>query len=297
MNIRNKIKKFKKFPFLSLMILSSVLFGIYFVGKQVLPAVSDHNHSQIAKKTNGKKETNEKKENSNQDKKNKAPINQGDDETTPEKDRQENKIPFEQQEKKLERVEDNYLDGALFIGDSRTTILHDYGGWTGTDFFVKNGLTAWTVLDTPLDTVNGTKEYLTQILDQKIYPKIYIMLGINELGEGNPQSFAKQFQLVLDTIAQKQPHAILFLEEIIHVTQQQDGKKSYINNGEINRRNEELKKITNGINCIYLPINEAFDLEGTGTLNTAFSGDGIHVQTKNLDIWKNFLLDHGVNFK
>ena len=75
MNIRNKIKKFKKFPFLSLMILSSVLFGIYFVGKQVLPAVSDHNHSQIAKKTNGKKETNEKKENSNQDKKNKAPIN------------------------------------------------------------------------------------------------------------------------------------------------------------------------------------------------------------------------------
>jgi len=296
MNIKNKLKKMQKVPFLSLMIFSSILFGLYLVQKQVLPVFeNDHqqkttkttkttNETKVTKETNGKKE--------NQDQHIDKNIEQ--DET---KNKPTNQIPFEQQVKTLEQVEENYLEGALFIGDSRTTILHDYGGWTGTDFFVKNGLTAWTVLDSQLDTVSGTKEYLAQILDRKKYPKIYIMLGINELGEGNPQSFAKQFQLVINTILEKQPHSIIYLEEIIHVTQQQSGVKSYINNAEIDRRNEELRKITNGINIIYLPLNEAFDLEGTKTLNPAFSGDGIHVQAKNLDIWKNYLLSHGVILK
>jgi len=293
MNIKNKLKKMQKVPFLSLMIFSSILFGLYLVQKQVLP-VFENDHQQKTTKTTNEtkvtKETNGKKENQDQH----IDKNIEQDET---KNKPTNQIPFEQQVKTLEQVEENYLEGALFIGDSRTTILHDYGGWTGTDFFVKNGLTAWTVLDSQLDTVSGTKEYLAQILDRKKYPKIYIMLGINELGEGNPQSFAKQFQLVINTILEKQPHSIIYLEEIIHVTQQQSGVKSYINNAEIDRRNEELRKITNGINIIYLPLNEAFDLEGTKTLNPAFSGDGIHVQAKNLDIWKNYLLSHGVILK
>lgn len=293
MNIINKLKKMQKVPFLSLMIFSSILFGLYLVQKQVLPVFQNEHQQKTTKVTKVTKETNEtndKKENQDQQ----IDKNIDKDET---KNKPTNQIPFEQQVKTLEQVEENYLEGALFIGDSRTTILHDYGGWTGTDFFVKNGLTAWTVLDSQLDTVSGTKEYLAQILDRKKYPKIYIMLGINELGEGNPQSFAKQFQLVINTILEKQPHSIIYLEEIIHVTQQQSGVKSYINNAEIDRRNEELRKITNGINIIYLPLNEAFDLEGTKTLNPAFSGDGIHVQAKNLDIWKNYLLSHGVILK
>ena len=290
MNIKNKLKKMQKVPFLSLMIFSSILFGLYLVQKQVLPVFENDHQLKTAKTAKTAKETNGKKENQDQH----IDKNMENDET---KNKPKNQIPFEQQVKILEQVEDNYLEGALFIGDSRTTILHDYGGWTGTDFFVKNGLTAWTVLDSQLDTVSGTKEYLAQILDRKKYPKIYIMLGINELGEGNPQSFAKQFQLVINTILEKQPHSIIYLEEIIHVTQQQSGVKSYINNAEIDRRNEELRKITNGINIIYLPLNEAFDLEGTKTLNPAFSGDGIHVQAKNLDIWKNYLLSHGVILK
>ena len=300
MNIINKLKKMQKVPFLSLMIFSSILFGFYLISKQVLPGFQNDHQQKTTKVTKVTKDTKDTKK-TNDDKKNKEPQIDENIEKDMEKDETKNKpknqIPFEQQVKILEQVEENYLDGALFIGDSRTTILHDYGGWTKTDFFVKNGLTAWTVLDSPLDTVSGTKEYLAQILDRKKYPKIYIMLGINELGEGNPQSFAQQFQVVINSILEKQPHSIIFLEEILHVTQKQSGVKSYINNAEIDRRNEELRKITNGINIIYLPINEAFDLEGTKTLNPVFSGDGIHIQAKNLDIWKNYLLSHGVKLK
>lgn len=292
MNILNKLKKLKNYPFFVLMIISSILFGIYLSGKQTLPVFSDRNHqNKISKEQKVKEPSIDKEEkNKEQDKiieNERLPIEKG----------EENVIPFMQRIKKIETVEEDYLDGALFIGDSRTTILYDYGGWLATDFFVKNGLTVWTVLDASLDTVNGSKQSLVQILEGKTYSKIYIMLGINELGEGSPQSFAQQYQLVLNTIAKKQPHAIIFLQEIIHVTPQQDGKKSYINNGEINRRNEELKTITNGMNIIYLPINEAFDLEGSGALNPQFSGDGIHVQAKYLEIWKRYLLDHGVKME
>lgn len=284
MKVINELKKIKKYPFFLLMILTSILFGIFLAGKQVFPVFSDTNYHYEKMETT--KKTAEKID-WKIDEQEKFFI----------EDTQENMIPFMERIKTLETVEDNYLDGALFIGDSRTTILHDYGGWTATDFFVKNGLSVWTALDTPLDTVNGTKEYLVQLLEEKSYSKIYIMLGVNELGEGNPQSFAQQYQLILTTIAEKQPYALIFLQEIIHVTPEQDGKRSYINNTEINLRNEELKKITNGKNIIYLPINEAFDLQGSGMLNPVFSGDGIHVQAKNLEIWKRYLLDHGVKIQ
>lgn len=56
-------------------------------------------------------------------------------------------IPVEMQtipeKREFQRVEMDYLDDALFIGDSRTSTLYEYAGWENTDFFCKiwsNGL-------------------------------------------------------------------------------------------------------------------------------------------------------------
>ncbi|MDO5402920.1 MAG: hypothetical protein Q4F11_05715, partial [Eubacteriales bacterium] len=72
-----------------------------------------------------------------------------------------------------------YLDGALFIGDSRTSTLYEYAGWDKTAFFVEYGLTIWNVMDAPIATIDssGNKITLREALKKRQYEKIYIMLG------------------------------------------------------------------------------------------------------------------------
>lgn len=283
---------YKKYPFLAILMASSIIFGFIMVGKKLIPEKQD----EITKKVKLDKKTSfhgnmqvpiDEGEFSHFEKNHPQRIS-GDGEII------ESTVPFIQKVKTLEKVEDHYLDGALFIGDSRTTILHDYAKWDKTDFFVKNGLTVWSVQEEVLDTVGGQKQTLGQVLKAKSYPKIYIMLGINELGTGTPDKFAQQYATVIDNIIKDQPESIIFLQEIVHVTSQKDAEGSYINNNEVNRRNDALRKICNGKQVIYLDINDIFDLEGTGTLNPSLSGDGVHIQAKNIQLWKQYLLNNGV---
>ena len=54
------------------------------------------------------------------------------------------------------------------------------------------------------------------------FEKIYIMLGINEIGTGTADTFAEQYGKVINTIREKQPDAIIFIQSIMHVTKKKD---------------------------------------------------------------------------
>lgn len=191
--------------------------------------------------------------------------------------------------KEFRRVEMDYLDDALFIGDSRTDTLRQYAGWQGPDFFVKTGLTIWTLWD---KTMHG--QYLSDVLDQKQYGKIYIMLGVNELGATDAEPFVQQYETVLATIREKQPDAIIFLQAIMHVSPSVDAQGTDINNLQINLRNQGLYKLTDQKRVFWLNANEVFDAPGTGMLNPEYSFDGVHLRARYVDIWQEYLLDHGI---
>lgn len=187
------------------------------------------------------------------------------------------------------RVEMDYLSDALFIGDSRTSTLYEYAGWTEVDFFVKNGLTIWDVWERTMD---GRK--LADVLSAKQYGKIYIMLGINELGNETADGYREQYERVLAKLEELQPGAIIFVQSIMHVTAGKDAEGTYINNGEVNARNQELQKLADNKRVFYLDVNEVMDEPGTGKLNSEYSNDGVHLKVKHIDVWREFLLDHGV---
>ena len=187
------------------------------------------------------------------------------------------------------RVEMDYLEDALFIGDSRTATLYEYAKWEETDFFVKYGMTVWGIWESEMD---GKK--LEDILLEKQYGKIYIMLGINELGRGTPDSFCEQFQSIVDKIRSLQPEAIIFIQSIMHVTQDKDDENTYINNDEINNRNEKIRNLADEHQIFYLNINEAVDNADTGKLEPEYSFDGVHLKAKYINLWQEYLLNHGI---
>lgn len=192
-------------------------------------------------------------------------------------------------------VSDQYLDGALFIGDSRTSTLAIYGGWKTCTFWVKNGISIWEVMDAKIATAGG-KENVTvrEGLIANQYSKIYIMLGINELGTGTPRSFYEQYEKVITEMRKIQPNAKIFVQSILHVTDGKDRTGSYINNEEINKRNHFLSEIDKIKGVYFLDLNIVFDDPSIKKLNPDFSTDGVHLKATQIDKWKKYLLEHGI---
>ena len=293
------MKQWKKYPFFFMILISSLVYG----GGQLLereqePETQRISVSQASKEnavTEVKKETKEVKEVPQEkpeiaEKPEAAEAETDGKKTEPDMEASEpERVEPEPQERQFQRVEMDYLDDALFIGDSRTSTLYEYAGWEKTDFFVKYGQTVWDVWDNDMDGVT-----LEQMLTSKNYGKIYIMLGINELGRGTAESFAEQFGVVVAQVQQLQPEAVIFVESIMHVTQSKDAENTYINNQEINARNELLKTLANNQNIFYIDENEVMDEPGTGKLKEEYSFDGVHLQVKYIEVWREFLLNHGI---
>lgn len=198
----------------------------------------------------------------------------------------------EPEKREFQRVEMDYLKDALFIGDSRTSTLYEYAKWEETDFFVKYGMSVWNLSESKMDD-----KLLSDVLSEKKYGKIYIMLGINELGTGTPDSFYEQYKRMVDEIRYRQPEALIFIQSIMHVSKEKDEENTYINNAEIDIRNEKIKQMADNINIFYLNVNEAVDDPETGKLNSDYSFDGVHLEAKYIDLWQEYLLNHGIVIK
>ena len=79
-------------------------------------------------------------------------------------------------------------------------------------------------------------------LQNKQFGKVYIMLGVNELGTRYCGNLLPAVQKRLWRVSGKlQPNALIFVESIIHVSAEKDAEGTVINNTEINARNKWLK--------------------------------------------------------
>lgn len=195
----------------------------------------------------------------------------------------------------FQEVEESYFDDALFIGDSRTVGLSEYSGLTNAVFYAKTSLTIYDYYDERFIPVEGEKEKLTldEALHLKQYGKIYIMLGINEIGRGGPQTFGAEYLRVLTRIRELQPDAILFVEGIMRVTASKSESDPIYNNNNINMRNALLATVDNQRDVFYIDMNEAV-CDEHGDLNAEYTFDDIHLKASYYSLWKDFLLQHGI---
>ena len=191
-------------------------------------------------------------------------------------------------------VDESYLNGALFIGDSRTVALQMYGGLVNSNFFVNTGMNIWKVMESQIANVNGQNMTVDAALQGAKYDKIYIMLGINEVGTGTPDTFLQQYCVVINRIKQLQPQAVIYIQSIMHVTQSKDDANTSVSNVNINARNEKLKTLADNVSVFWLDENEVFDLAGTGKLNPEYTSDGVHLKAKYIQLWVKYLLSHAV---
>ncbi len=196
-------------------------------------------------------------------------------------------------------VEDDYFADAVFIGDSRTVGMFEYGGLEETaDFYASTGLTVYKLFDSEIVAVEGQRKKISveEALLQKSYAKIYLMIGINEMGTGTVESFVAAYKEAVDHLLELQPDAILYIQGIIKVTTERSQQGDYINNEGIEARNEALSQLADNERVFYLDVNPEI-CDDTGGMEASYTFDGVHLKAQYIDIWKNFLKEHAVVYE
>ena len=189
----------------------------------------------------------------------------------------------------------SYFNDAVFLGDSRTLGISDYAGLDEADFYCDSGMMIFKLLSPEGVTYQktGNKENLTSVLQQKKYGKIYIMLGMNELGYGNTEMYLEQYRKVVDQIREWQPDAIIYIMANLHVSRAKNNPDTEFNNININDKNAASASLANGVDIFYLDVNPLFT-DSEGFLNEELSFDGVHLYAQHYDVWREFLLEHAV---
>ena len=187
-----------------------------------------------------------------------------------------------------------YFHDAAFLGDSRTLGISDYAGLEEADFYCDSGMMIFKLLEEKVTyQKTGDKVDLNQVLQEKQYGKIYIMLGMNELGYGNTEMYLEQYRKVLNQIREWQPQAIIYVMANLHVSREKNNMETEFNNININDKNAASAQLANGTDIFYLDVNPLFT-DRDGFLNADLSFDGVHLYAQHYDVWREFLLEHAV---
>lgn len=189
----------------------------------------------------------------------------------------------------------SYFNDAAFLGDSRTLGISDYAGLDEADFYCDSGMTIFKILDPEGVTYQktGRKVDLSSVLKEKRYGKIYIMLGMNELGYGNTDMYREQYRKVVEQIREWQPGAIIYIMANLHVSKEKNNAETEFNNININDKNAASALLANGTDIFYLDANPLFT-DAEGCLNSELTFDGVHLYAKHYEVWKQFLMEHAV---
>ncbi|MCR5556830.1 MAG: acylhydrolase [Butyrivibrio sp.] len=192
-------------------------------------------------------------------------------------------------------VDEDYFCDALFIGDSRTVGLSEYCAPLDerATFYAKVSLTIYGAMDKPFVKTDAGEISVAKALEKKQFGKIYIMLGLNEMGTGTIETFTEEYANVIERIRELQPDAMIFIQGIMHVTEKKSKQDKYFNNKNINERNEALSQLADNKTIFYMDMNEAVDDEN-GNLLSELSFDDIHLKASSYERWYEFLLNHGI---
>ena len=180
------------------------------------------------------------------------------------------------------------MEDALFIGDSRTVGLSEYSILEGADFFANVGMNVYNVNEKTVSVPTVGKVTLDELLNYKTYDKIYVMLGINELGYNRENTVAKYADLI-DYIQEKQPDAIIIIEANLHVTKSRSDSDKVINNNAINEFNSAISGLADGKKIFYFDVNVLFDDEN-GSLPAEKSQDSAHLYAKYYIEWGEWII-------
>ena len=185
----------------------------------------------------------------------------------------------------LTTAPEGYFNDALFIGDSRTVGLQEYGSIPEACYFATTGMSVYDIF---YEKVAGST--FEDLMASRQFGKIYVMLGINELGYDRDQTVA-EYEKLIDWIREKQPEAMVYVEANLHVSASRSNTDRIYNNKNLDDFNARISALADGQRIFYLDVNPLFD-DGQGNLSGSYTADDTHVLGKYYRVWTEWIAEN-----
>lgn len=174
----------------------------------------------------------------------------------------------------------SYFDDAAFIGNSLVEGFRLYSGVKNCDYYSGTSM-----------TIFGVGDYISQ-MSSKEYGKIYMLLGINEIGY-NKDKLISAYSKVLDRLINDHPDALIYIMGVSPVTAKKEASSDVFTMDNIRAYNERLLQLAQDKNCCYIDLCDALAGED-GYLPADVSRDGVHFVAAEYKVWRDYLLLHYV---
>ena len=181
------------------------------------------------------------------------------------------------------------MENTLFIGDSRTVGLAEYAQMDEAHFFATVGMSVYDIDTAKVSVPHVGKVTLSELLKNYQYDKIYVMLGINELGYPFEKTLEK-YSALIQSIQEAQPDTLVFVQANLHVTKERSDNDKVINNPTIDAFNDNISQLADDERVFYLDANCIFD-DADGALSESKSGDNAHPLAKYYQEWGNWIAE------
>ena len=196
-------------------------------------------------------------------------------------------------------VDNHYFDDAAFVGDSRTDGFMIYSGiGTGTNL-TSNGLSIFELAEKKALTIGGEKYTLLEALSLEEYGKVYLSLGVNELGYDDDEGFYKSYSAAIDAIRRLQPNAVIYIQGLIPLNEEQinqtNGNKYNLTNEHLRVYNSLMKQVAEEKQVAFLDLYSQFADENQ-ELPAGASKDGVHLTKEYCVKWLDYLKTHALEF-
>ena len=206
---------------------------------------------------------------------------------------------FSQPAPEREAVDNSYFDDAAFVGDSRTDGFMLYSGIGTGRNLTSNGLSIFSLAEKKALTIDGEKYTLLEALSLEVYGKVYLSLGVNELGTYNDESFYSSYCEAIDRIRLAQPGAVIYIQGLIPINEDQivayNGNKYNLTNEHLRVYNDLMRRAAAEKQVVYLDLYSEF-VDENGILPEGLSRDGVHLTKEPCQQWLAYLKSHTVDF-
>lgn len=193
----------------------------------------------------------------------------------------------------VETEEPFTFENTLFIGDSRTEGLLLNTGLTEATFFAVRGLAVDNIHYKEFIRSGEEKLSVMDALKTDSWRKIYIMLGVNELGWQSEEKFIEAYREVIQCIRERQPEAEIIIQSILPVTKAKSDGDAIYNNPKIYRYNELLVLMAAEEEVTYADLVPAVADEN-GDLPAEGASDGVHLTKSYYQKWLEYLIANGI---
>ena len=202
-----------------------------------------------------------------------------------------------------EDVEAHWFDDAAFVGDSVSVYLSKYGGGEdalGNATFLVAGSYSATNALRPVSgkslhpSFQGTKMLTEDAIALSGATKVYIMLGMNDIGIGLDHAIEPYITFV-HAILEKSPGVQIYVQSVTPMVKGSTSSGKNLNNANISLFNEQMKVICQENGWYYVDVASIL-MDEEGYLKAEYCSDnptmGIHIKPGVVPLWVEYLRTH-----